>query len=80
MVKTSTERILPLTQHMIELLMDCHEKELMKQEPCDVGTTLYAGGLLARGLLEVKPYITIKGKKIMAMYVTDFGREYLSKL
>ena len=78
MQRISTDKILPLTHHMIELLMDCHEKELMKQEPCDVGTTLYAGGLLARGLLEVKPYLTPKGKRIMALYVTELGREYLN--
>ena len=80
MERISTNRILPLTQHMIELLMDCHEKELMQQEPCDVGSTHHAGGLLARGLLEVKRYITPKGKQIMALFVTDLGREYLSKL
>ena len=69
-----------LTSNMQELLMDCHEKELMKQDPCDVGTTLYAGGLLSRGLLEVRPFITANGKRIMAMYVTDLGRQYLSQL
>ena len=67
-----------LTPHMKELLIECHERELMNQQPCDVGSTNYAGGLLSRGLLELKPYITANGKKIMAMYITDIGRKILS--
>ena len=70
----------PLTSHMLEILMDCHERELMNLEPFDVASLHYPNGLIERGLLETRPYITKSGKKIMAFYVTGAGRRYLSKL
>jgi hypothetical protein len=70
----------PLTARMIEILMDCHEKEMMNLEPCTVFTLHNAKGLIDRGMLSSKPYITVKGKKIIAFYVTQLGRTYLSNL
>ena len=70
----------PLTPHMLETLMDCHERELMNLEPIDVGILPYCTGLIQRGMLGTQIYITEKGKKIMACYVTNAGRRYLSKL
>jgi hypothetical protein len=40
----------PLTKGMIELLMDCHERELMNLPP-NHGTVKYAGSLLKKKLL-----------------------------
>ena len=65
---------------MLDLLMDCHERELMHKEPCDIGTANHAEGLLRRRLLEAKQFITERGKQVMGLFVTDLGREYLNKL
>jgi hypothetical protein len=69
-----------LTQHMLDLLMDCHERELMHKEPLDIGTANHAEGLLRRKLLEAKKFTTEKGKQLMGLFVTNLGREYLGKL
>lgn len=64
---------------MIELLMDCHERELMKLEPCHSTNIKYARWLIQRGL--ITPHIVAtKGKRIIAFYVTALGRIYLSNL
>ena len=70
----------PLTKHMLETLMDCHERELMNLEAYDAGILPYCTGLIQRGMLGTKIYITEKGKKIMACYVTNAGRRYLNNL
>ena len=70
----------PLTRHMLEMLMDCHERELMNLEPHNPGTLRFANGLIQRGMLGTKAYITAKGKQIIIFYVTNAGRRYLSNL
>ena len=70
----------PLTKNMLEQLMACHERELMNLEPYDVGTLHYCTGLLHKGMIATKTYMTKKGKQIIAFYVTNAGRRYLSKI
>ena len=65
---------------MVELLMECHERELMKHEPCDFANTHYSRGLIERGLLETKDFFTQKGKQIKGLFITGLGREYLRSL
>ena len=65
---------------MTEMLMDCHERELMNLEPYDIGTLPHCTGLIQRGMLVPKPYITKKGKQIMAGIVTIAGRRYLQTI
>lgn len=65
---------------MLDLLTECHERELMHKAPCDFGNTSYAQGLLRRKLLEVKKFTTETGKQIMGLFVTDLGRKYLNSL
>ena len=69
-----------VTKQMEETLMDCHERELMGLEPYEVASTRHAKELLARGLLEVKEHFLERGKKILAVFVSDLGRKYLSSL
>lgn len=76
--KTNTDR--PLTKHMIEILMDCHEREIMNLEPHEAAGVQYANGLILRGMIGTKTYITSKGKKIIAFYVTNSGVAYLKNL
>jgi len=75
---TITDR--PLTNHMLETLMDCAETELIDLEPQDGGTAPHCAGLIQRGMLGTKTYITNSGKKIIAFYVTNSGRRYLSNV
>lgn len=68
-----------LTRHMKELLMDCFERQLLEQEPFDIGAH-YANGLLRRGFLEAKKFTNSKGKELMGLFLTDEGRKYLNSL
>ena len=65
---------------MIEILMDCHEKELMNLKPCNAGTVPYVRGLIDRGMLTTKSYVTEKGKKFTGLYVTPLAKKLLSSL
>jgi hypothetical protein len=80
MINKTLKKIPRLTQHMLDLLMDCHERELMHQEPCDIGAANHSEGLLRRRLLEAKRFTTETGKQIIGLFVTDLGRKYLSAL
>jgi hypothetical protein len=68
----------PLTKGMIELLMDCHERELMNL-PLNHGTVKYAGSLLKRKLVTSKVCSQDKGGNIY-LYTTQLGRDYLSTI
>ena len=71
-----------LTSTMIELLMDCHERELQNQEPCSgVSRTQNKKLLLSRGFLEAKMYTSkVSGKIYMAFFITATGKKYLKNL
>lgn len=69
-----------LTNTMQKILMECHERELLNHEPCDIGNIAHTRGLLTRGLLEAKSFINSRGKKIMGLFITDAGRKYLEQL
>ena len=66
-----------LTKLMIELLMDCHERELMDQTPPDACSQT-AAGLIRRKLVTVAPYINEKGKTIMSIYISYHGKRFLN--
>ena len=70
----------PLTNGMIELLMDCHERELMKMPPYDITNVKNSKGLLKRKLLTTEIYKRNDGKNIMCLFTTKLGRNYLSSL
>lgn len=68
----------PLTPAMLEMLMDCHERELLFREPCDTYKTQSAKGLIQRGLFTSKMFTSsISKKTYMAFYVTQKGKDYL---
>ena len=70
----------PLSKGMIELLMDCHERELMDLPPYDTSNAKYARGLLKRNLLKTAAFKRDDGKSIICLYTTKLGRNYLSSL
>ena len=66
----------PLSQRMIEQLMDCHERDLINQPPLNASSA-HAHGLIRRKLVSVEPYINEKGKMIMSIYITCRGKKLL---
>lgn len=72
------KRMGPLTAKALEMLMDCHERELLGQEPCDTYRTQTAKGLVMRGFFTSAMYTSkITSKTYMAFYVTEAGKEFL---
>ena len=43
-----------LTKRVEETLMDCHERELLGQDPCDTYNSKSTRGLYKRGLSDTK--------------------------
>jgi hypothetical protein len=69
----------PLTKNMIHLLMECHERELMNQPPCEA-TFSGVKGLLIRELLTPGFYTDNKGKRSLCAYVNAKGKKYLKEI
>ena len=68
------------TKNMTEVLMDCHERELMKLDPHEVSAIPSFTGLFKRGLLNASPYITKDGKNIIGAQLTVLGKKFLHSL
>lgn len=79
MKQSNIKSVRPITSSMESLLMECHERELMRQAPCDALTTS-ARGLIIRGLVIVKNYKNEFGKWIMSIYLSEAGRRILRDL
>jgi hypothetical protein len=63
---------------MLETLMEIHERELLGQDLCDQRTR-HVKGLVERKLIATRLCSTKAGKSYLGFYVTDAGKEYLSK-
>lgn len=69
----------PLSRKMEEVLMDLHERMILKQEPLSTYYSKFCKGLLERGLIYAKP-AAIGGKYIMSFFLTRLGLDYLDRL
>ncbi len=69
----------PMSKRMNELLMECHERLLLKQEPLSTYYIRFAKGLLSRGYIESRS-IEIDGKPFEGFYITPKGIEYLENV
>jgi hypothetical protein len=69
----------PLTNGMIDFLMDCHEKEIMYMSP-NHGTMRNGSSLIQRKLLTTRVFKQPEGKNLICLYTTQLGRAYLSKM
>lgn len=70
----------PLTKIMMKKLKDCYEKQSDGGHPClqeDLKGSLAA--LYKRGLIDTR-LEDINGKRILCVYVTDAGINYLNNL
>ena len=72
--------IKPLTKRMEETLMDCHERELLRQDPCDTYNSKSTKGLYERGLLDTKIFVCADGRTKTVFYVTPLGKSVLKSL
>ena len=68
------------TKRMTEVLMDCHERELLKLDPYEASMIPSVAGLVKRGLVTTHTYITKNGKKIYALFITGEGINYLQNI
>jgi hypothetical protein len=65
---------------MEDTLMDCHERELLGQDPCDTYNSKSTKGLYERGLLATKLYVCADGRRKTVFYVTPLGKSVLKSL
>jgi len=59
---------------VIELLMECHEREILQQEPCNPAQTKHYKASLQQGLLQLRPYTDKNGKIKQGFYITAKGK------
>jgi hypothetical protein len=71
MAKTHT----PLNKGMEEILMECHERELLNHKPL-TGAAKYIRHLHIRGYVTSKP---IDGSGHIGFYITEEGKKYLEE-
>jgi hypothetical protein len=65
---------------MEETLMDCHEREILGQDPCDTYNARSTRGLYERGLLATKSHICADGRVKTVFYVTALGKSILKTI
>ncbi|MEO5944120.1 MAG: hypothetical protein ABIP30_11960 [Ferruginibacter sp.] len=68
-----------VTAFMLDILMDCHEREIMKQPPINYRTQ-HTKGLIERGYVRdliVKNELT--GREKLAFIITDLGKAFLAE-
>ena len=67
-----------LTAGMLEILMDCHEREMMRQPPSSYPTQ-FAKGLIKRGFIIDLMYRNIRtNKEELAFVITKEGKDFLA--
>lgn len=67
----------PLTKKMQELLMECHERLLLKQDPISTYYSKFAKALLEQGLIESKSILK-DDRPFEGFVITTRGIEYLN--
>ena len=69
-----------LNQKQVQLLMECHESEILKNEPyLGLRDMRFVRSLVQFGLLAAKDYY--KGnKKLFGFFITPLGVEYLKNV
>ena len=77
--KNKSPKELPLSKSQMDLLMDCHEREILKLQPLIVTQINGAKKLIVNGYIEVRPF-TSNGKELMGLYITTRGRQSLNNL
>lgn len=66
------------TEQMIELLMDCHERELMRLPAFEASTTCHSAGLIRRNFLSTI-MCNYKDRVYIGLRTTQHGRDFLDR-
>lgn len=69
-----------LTPKMMETLLYCYKNEALYLDPYHAATLPYLRILILGEMLYAKTYIDNNGKKIIAFYLTNSGRDYTGKI
>lgn len=69
-----------LAPEMMEFLIDCHQRELQKTEPCTgLVKNRVAKSLLLRNLIKAMPFVNSTGKVCMGYFITSTGKSCLAR-
>lgn len=69
----------PLTEGMVEALMEIHEREIMGRDLCGQEVK-HIAGLYKRGMIDTKPCTSEDGKPYMGFFITASGKLYLDRI
>jgi hypothetical protein len=59
------------------ILMECHEREMLGQEPMNPQDLKYSEGFYTRGLIELRYYHCVDGRPKAGFYVTQKAKKLL---
>ncbi|MEO6490179.1 MAG: hypothetical protein ABIO04_09590 [Ferruginibacter sp.] len=78
MITSYLSSVKTVTKKMQELLIECHERLLLKQEPISTYYSKFARGLLEKGYIESKSILK-NDKPFEGFVITQKGIEYLEQ-
>lgn len=79
MYNKNKDKLRPLTKPMIEILMECHERELMNLSPY-AATNKGIKGLICRKMVNTSFFTDENGKRFMGIILTGKGKVYLETM
>ena len=66
-----------ITDGMKNILMECHERELLGQEPMNPQDLKFIKSFYSRGLIEMRHYFADCGRRKAGFYVTEKAKKIL---
>lgn len=66
-----------ITDGMKEILMECHERELLGQQPMNPQDLKFIKSFYSRGLVELRYYLCDNGRPKAGFYVTEKAKRIL---
>lgn len=66
-----------ITDGMKDILMECHERELLGQEPMNPQDLKFIKSFYSRGLIELRHYLCDNGRRKAGFYVTEKAKKIL---
>lgn len=66
-----------VTDGMKDILMECHEREMLGQEPMNPQDLKFIKSFYSRGLIEMRHYQCDNGRRKAGFYVTEKAKRIL---
>ena len=66
-----------VTDGMKDILMECHEREMLGQEPMNPQDLKFIKSFYSRGLIEMRHYLCDNGRRKAGFYVTEKAKSIL---